>query len=39
MFLKEVKIFDTYGYVHLENIKRDVENFGILFAVGILDLN
>lgn len=26
---KEVKIFDVYGYVHLENIKRDVRNFGI----------
>lgn len=37
MFLKKVKIFDIYG--HLENVKRDVGNFGILFAVGILDLN
>lgn len=39
MFLKEVKIFDIYEYVHLKNVKRDVGNFGILFAVGILDLN
>lgn len=39
VFLKKVKIFDIYGYVHLENVKSDVGNFGILFAVGILDLN